>query len=138
MAAGSPGSRDEDNDPARLWVYVAQALRTVEPEVGTAALEALRRPSADLDRVVVPSLLNDLHAVAAPLFLVLDDYHLVTNPACHQTLGFFLDHLPAGVHVALAARADPPLALARMRARGSWSSSVWRSCGSRTRRRRRS
>ena len=109
---------EEDNDPARLWVYVAQALRTVEPEVGTAALEALRRPSADLDRVVVPSLLNDLHAVAAPLFLVLDDYHLVTNPACHQTLGFFLDHLPAGVHVALAARADPPLALARMRARG--------------------
>jgi LuxR family maltose regulon positive regulatory protein len=109
---------EEDNDPARLWVYVAQALRTVEPEVGTAALEALRRPSADLDRVVVPSLLNDLHAVAAPLFLVLDDYHLVTNPACHQALGFFLDHLPAGVHVALAARADPPLALARMRARG--------------------
>jgi LuxR family maltose regulon positive regulatory protein len=52
------------------------------------------------------------------LFLVLDDYHLITNPTCHQTLTFFLDHLPADVHVALSTRVDPPLPLARMRARG--------------------
>ena len=63
-------------------------------------------------------LLNDLHAVGSPLFLVLDDYHLITNPTCHQTLTFFLDHLPAVVHVALSGRTDPPLPLARMRARG--------------------
>jgi LuxR family transcriptional regulator, maltose regulon positive regulatory protein len=123
MAAGGGRvawvSVDEgDNDPTRLWVYVVEALRTVEPAVGAAALEALRRPSAGLDRVVLTSLLNDLQAVGSPLFLVLDDYHLVTNPACHQTLGFFLDHLPASVHVVLSARADPPLPLARMRARG--------------------
>jgi LuxR family transcriptional regulator, maltose regulon positive regulatory protein len=42
----------------------------------------------------------------------------VTNPTCHQTLGFFLDHLPVGVHVVLSTRTDPPLPLARMRARG--------------------
>jgi LuxR family transcriptional regulator, maltose regulon positive regulatory protein len=56
--------------------------------------------------------------VGSPLFLVLDDYHLVTNSACHRTLSFFLDHLPTGVHVAMSSRADPPLQLARMRARG--------------------
>jgi LuxR family transcriptional regulator, maltose regulon positive regulatory protein len=49
---------------------------------------------------------------------VLDDYHLVTNPDRHQTLGFFVDHLPANVHVMLATRVDPPLALARLRASG--------------------
>jgi len=123
MAAGGDRvawvSMDEgDNDPTRLWVYMVRALRTVEPGVGTAALEALQRPSADLDRVVLPGLLNDLQAVGSQVVLVLDDYHLVTNPACHQALGFFLDHLPAGVHVALSSRADPPLPLARMRARG--------------------
>jgi hypothetical protein len=42
-------SLDEgDNDPTRFWIYVVEALRTVEPGVGAAALEALRRPSADL------------------------------------------------------------------------------------------
>jgi LuxR family transcriptional regulator, maltose regulon positive regulatory protein len=112
-------SLDEgDNDPTRFWVYVVQALRTVEPGVGTAALRALRRPSVELDQAVLPSLLNELSAIGGPLVLVLDDYHLITNPTCHQSLGFFLDHLPAGVHVVLATRVDPPLQLARMRARG--------------------
>jgi len=112
-------SLDEgDNDPARFWAYVVEALRTVEPGVGGAALEALRGHSAALDRLVLPSLLNDLKGVEAPLVLVLDDYHLVTEASCHQTLGFFLDRLPAPVHVVLATRADPLLPLARMRARG--------------------
>jgi LuxR family transcriptional regulator, maltose regulon positive regulatory protein len=112
-------SLDEgDNDPTRFWVYVVEALRTVEPGVGGAALEALRGRSAELDRLVLPSLLNDLRGVEAPMVLVLDDYHLVTEARCHQTLGFFLDRLPALVHVVLATRADPPLPLARMRVRG--------------------
>jgi LuxR family transcriptional regulator, maltose regulon positive regulatory protein len=112
-------SLDEgDNDPTRFWVYVVQALRTVEPGLGAAALGALRRPSVNLDQAVLPSLVNELSAIGGPLVLVLDDYHLITNPACHQSFGFFLDHLPAGVHVVLATRVDPPLALSRMRARG--------------------
>jgi LuxR family maltose regulon positive regulatory protein len=107
-----------DNDPTRFWACVVEALRTVEPGVGASALAALARPSADLYRAVLPGLLNELSSPGLPLFLVLDDYHLITNPTCHQTLTFFLDHLPADAHVALAGRSDPPLPLARMRARG--------------------
>jgi LuxR family transcriptional regulator, maltose regulon positive regulatory protein len=111
-------SLDEgDNDPTRFWVYVVEAVRTVEPGVGAAALEALRRPSADLYRAVLPGLLNELSRIGSPLVLVLDDHHLVINPACHQTLGFFLDHLPTTVHLVLATRVEPPLPVARMRAR---------------------
>jgi LuxR family transcriptional regulator, maltose regulon positive regulatory protein len=112
-------SLDEgDNDPTRFWIYVVEALRTVEPTVGAAALEALRRPSADFYRVVLPSLINELHAIDSRLFLVLDDLYLVTHPTCHQTLTFLLDHLPVKIRVVLSTRADPPLPLARMRARG--------------------
>jgi LuxR family transcriptional regulator, maltose regulon positive regulatory protein len=102
------------NDPTHFWISVAEALRTVQHRVGAAALQALHRTSANLDRVVLPSLLNDLNKLGSPLALVLDDYHLVTNLACHQTLNFFLDHLPAGVHVVLATRIDPPLPLGTM------------------------
>jgi LuxR family transcriptional regulator, maltose regulon positive regulatory protein len=112
-------SLDEgDNDPTRFWVCVVEALRTVEPGVGAAALEALRRPSADLYRAVLPGLLNELSRVGAPLVLVLDDHHLITTPTCHQTLAFFLDHLPTTVHLVLASRVEPPLPVATMRARG--------------------
>ena len=109
---------ERDNDPTRFWSYLVVALRTVEPGVGTVALEALGGPSVELERVVVPSLVNDLATVSGPLVLVLDDYHLITDGICHQTLGWFLDHLPAEVHVVLSTRLDPPLPLARMRARG--------------------
>jgi LuxR family transcriptional regulator, maltose regulon positive regulatory protein len=112
-------SLDEgDNDPTRFWMYVAEAFRAVEPDAGGMAIQALQHPSADLYRVVLPSLLNELNMIGSRLVLVLDDYHLVTNAVCHETLGFLLDHLPPGVHVALATRADPPLPLARMRAQG--------------------
>jgi LuxR family transcriptional regulator, maltose regulon positive regulatory protein len=109
---------EEDNDPTRLWVYVVEALRTVEPGMGASALGALGRRSVDHEQAVRPSLLNELSRIGSPVVLVLDDYHLITNPACHQTLGFFLDHLPTGVHRVLSTRVDPPLPLARIRARG--------------------
>jgi LuxR family transcriptional regulator, maltose regulon positive regulatory protein len=109
---------ESDNDPTRFWSYLVAALRTVEPGVGTVALEALGGPSVELERVVVPSLVNDLATVEAPLVLVLDDYHVVMDATCHQSLGLFLDHLPAEVHVVLSTRLDPPLPLARMRGRG--------------------
>ena len=109
---------ESDNDPTRFWSYLVAALRTIESGVGTVALEALGGPSVELERVVVPSLVNDLATVGVPLVLVLDDYHLITDAICHQTLGLFLDHLPAEVHVVLSTRLDPPLPLARMRARG--------------------
>ena len=112
-------SLDEgDNDPTRFWVYVVEALRTVEPGVGAAALDALRRPTADLYRAVLPGLLNELSRIGSPLVLVLDDHHLITNPTCHQSLIFFLDHLPTTVHLVLASRVEPLLPVARMRARG--------------------
>src|SRR5215207_6869509 len=109
---------ERDNDPTRFWSYLVAGLRTVEPGVGTVALGALRGPSVELERVVVPSLVNHLSTVGGPLVLVLDDYHVVTDATCHQTLGLFLDQLPADVHVVLSTRLDPPLPLARMRARG--------------------
>ena len=36
----------------------------------------------------------------------------------HESLGFLLEHRPPGLHLALTSRSDPPLALARLRARG--------------------
>ena len=67
---------------------------------------------------MLPELLNELDTTESDLVLVLDDYHLVTNATCHASLGFFVDHLPANVHLMVATRVDPPLALARLRAGG--------------------
>jgi LuxR family maltose regulon positive regulatory protein len=49
---------------------------------------------------------------------VLDDYHVITAAPIHQALAHLVEHLPPQMHVIIATRSDPPLPLARMRARG--------------------
>ena len=66
------------------------------------------------------ALVNELAAGASAdeVLLILDDYHLIGGQALHESLGFLLEHRPPGLHLVLASRADPPLALPRLRADG--------------------
>ncbi|MGD9527076.1 LuxR C-terminal-related transcriptional regulator [Pseudonocardia sp.] len=107
----------QDDEPARFWTYVLAALRTVAAGVGEDALDRLRsaRPSTD---GALTSLLNDLQALPLRLTLVLDDYHAVASREVHDGMAFLVEHLPPNVHLVVATRADPPLPLARLRARG--------------------
>lgn len=107
-----------DDEPIRFWTYVIAALRTVDADLGTTALAALAVPGVDLVGVILPMLLNDLSGLASARILVIDDYHTLAERQIHETLEFFLAYLPPSLHLAVASRADPPLPLARLRARG--------------------
>lgn len=106
-----------DDDPARFWACVIEALRTVAPRVGAGAEGALRSPRAGLEDVVIPLLVNELATWEDQVVLVLDDLHEVRDPRIHASLAMFVDRLPPTVHVAVATRADPALPLARLRVR---------------------
>ena len=102
-----------------FWTYVVAALRRAWPELPAGAEEALRSPDVDPMRDVVPSLLNGLaEADHAPLLLVLDDYHVISDEGIHHSIGYLVDHLPPGVQLAIATRTDPRLPLGRLRAAG--------------------
>ena len=107
-----------DNDPVSFWTYVIAALRMVAPGVGEGALALLRAPGSPPAEAVLTVLLNDLGAAAGDIVLVLDDYHVVDAREVQDGMAFLLDHLPAGLHVVIAGRADPALPLARWRGRG--------------------
>jgi LuxR family maltose regulon positive regulatory protein len=107
-----------DNDLASFWTYVIAALRTPVPGVGENALALLQASRPQPTETVLTALLNDLSAVAGEIVLVLDDYHVIDARDVQDGMAFLLDHLPPGLHVVIAGRADPPLPLARLRARG--------------------
>ena len=67
---------------------------------------------------MLATLLNELQTVQDDLVLVLDDYHVIEAGDVHDGVAFLLDHLPPQIHLVIATRADPPLPLARLRARG--------------------
>jgi LuxR family maltose regulon positive regulatory protein len=105
-----------DNDPAVFWTYLVAALQVAEPGVGAGASTLLESQAPT--EAVLSSLLNDLAGVSDDVVLVLDDYHVIESRDVQDGMTFLLDHLPAQVHLVLATRSDPPLPLARVRARG--------------------
>jgi LuxR family transcriptional regulator, maltose regulon positive regulatory protein len=108
-----------DNDPARFWRHAVAALDRVRPGMAERAGPLLGPPAPASFEGLVTALINELAAQpgGGELLLVLDDYHLIDTQQVHDSLLFLLEHLPPGVHLVLASRSDPPLPLARMRAR---------------------
>jgi LuxR family maltose regulon positive regulatory protein len=109
---------EDDNDPARFWTYVVAALQTVHPQLAQSVLPMLQGPQPPPVRSILTPLLNEVAVLSKPIVLILDDYHLITTGTIHDGMAFLLDHLPQQVHLGLATRADPPLPIARLRARG--------------------
>ena len=105
-----------DNDPARFWRHAVAALDRARPGIGERVAPLLGPPAPSSFQGLVTALINELAADEA--LLVLDDYHVIGSPQVHESLAFLVEHRPAGICVVLASRSDPPLALARLRARG--------------------
>ena len=109
-----------DNDPARFWRHAVAALARARPGIAERVSPLLGPPAPASFQGLVTALINDLagQPSAEQARLVLDDYHVIGSHQVHQSLGFLLQHRPAGLCMVLASRSDPPLGLARLRARG--------------------
>ncbi len=114
-------SLDEgDNDLVRFLTYMAAAFKELVP--ASAGID-LPDESTPTEIPTVERFLNDLINRLAtggeyPLGLILDDYHLIESLDVHYALNYLIEHLPPALHLILITRSDPPLHLARLRARG--------------------
>jgi LuxR family transcriptional regulator, maltose regulon positive regulatory protein len=111
---------EQDNDPVRLWRHIVEAVRQVVPEEDFAAdvIGGMSVVGQRLVEITIPMLINRLTELPYRVVVVLDDYQLVTEGACHESVAFFVEHVPENIHLVLSSRSDPPLALGRLRARG--------------------
>jgi LuxR family maltose regulon positive regulatory protein len=108
---------ESDNAPDFFWRYFIAALQSIRSGLGETAQTMLASPGGPDMPSVLTTLINELALLPGPLLLVLDDYHLIRSSDIHENLKFLLDHLPVNAHLALLTREDPPLGLARRRAR---------------------
>ena len=109
-----------DNDPARFWRHVVAALDRVRPGIAERAGSLLGPPAPLSFEGLVTALVNELAAQPGEdeVLLVVDDYHLIEAQPVHASLEFLVEHLPPGLDLVVASRADPPLPLPRLRAGG--------------------
>jgi LuxR family maltose regulon positive regulatory protein len=112
-------SLDEgDDDPTRFLAYLVAALQTIAPKLGDEVLVLLHSAQPPPTESILTTLLNELATIANDFVLVLDDYHVIEAQPVDHALAFLLEHLPPQMHLVITTREDPPLPLARYRARG--------------------
>ncbi len=106
-----------DNRAGRFVSYLVAALKAADDAIGTEALHLLAASPQASPEAVLTSLVNDLDSAGRDMALVLDDYQFISSQAVHEAVTFLLEHCPRTLHVLIATRSDPPLPLARLRAR---------------------
>lgn len=112
---------DSDDDLVTFFSYLVAAVRTVYTEACAETLELLDARSTPPPKLLAATLANDLEAVPGELVLVLDDLQCVSDLSVFGVLDQVIAYLPPGVHIAIGTRADPPLSLATLAARGQLS-----------------
>ncbi len=118
---------EEANDPANFVRGLIGALKRIDPDYGGTVQPLLGMappeagppdPRAGIRRLI-GALINDLADVGeAPVVIILDDVHVLSEATVFVGLDYLLERLPAPMRLVVATRHDPPLSLARRRARG--------------------
>ncbi len=107
-----------DNTLATFWAYVIAAMQRGAPDLAQSLLAELLSPQSPPVARILPEFLNQVAQLPAPVVLALDDYHLIENPAIHDSLIYLVEHLPDTLRLVICTRSDPPLPLSRWRVRG--------------------
>ena len=107
-----------DNDLSIFLASLSAAIQSRYPDIGedmSIGLQAIQPPTS---QHLLTTLINDLSTISTNLILVLDDYHFITSQVVHESLNYFLEHMPQQIHLVMTGRTDPQLHLSRLRAHG--------------------
>lgn len=108
---------EQDDDPTLFWRYLVTSLREATG-IGQELASALASPQPPPLPAVLGDLINALDDVSGEVLMCVDDYHLIHDASIHEGVRYLLEHAPTNLHLLLLTRADPPLPLHRLRARG--------------------
>ena len=105
-----------DNEPARLWTYVATAVDRIRDGLGRRALHRLRSPGIAID-VAVDEVMNGIAEYRPGVHARARRPAHGHGPDCLASLEYAIERLPASARLIVITRADPALELAELRAR---------------------
>jgi LuxR family maltose regulon positive regulatory protein len=115
---------EADSDPTVFLACIIEAIYRLlgkrEKKIGRAAQTLLESADASISpQQILTVLINELtDTLFIPWLLVLEDYHFIASPVVHHLVDLLVENGPASLHLIISTRTDPPIALARLRARG--------------------
>src|SRR5512136_407115 len=107
-----------DNQLPTFVRYLALAIETLFSEGCRETLSLVEAQLPPTPAQLTDSLLAEIGDLPEPFTLILDDYHVLTNPDIHTLVISLIDHAPHQLHVIIGTRTEPPLPLSRWRLNG--------------------
>lgn len=113
-----------DSEPGRFFERFISAVHSVYPDAGEQALAVLKTrqshqafPYETWLNDALDEISSDLNP-AAPVLLIMDDYHLAQSEVLDSSVQYLLNHLPSGLLLLVTSRQRPRWHLARWRLSG--------------------
>lgn len=106
-----------DNDPVLFFSYILTALQQINAQIVQNGLDILHASTLPNYQTLIISLVNDIIKIDEQIILVLDDYHLIEAQKIHDALTLLIENQPPQLHLALISRTEPPLPIAKLRAK---------------------
>jgi len=104
----------EDNNPIRFWRYVCAALDKTTAGMCKNADYVFTSPELLKANIQINIMIDRLSELEQDCLFIIDDIHLINNPAILKGLSFLIQYLPPKMHLILISRTMPALALAKL------------------------
>lgn len=105
----------DDDEPGAFAYHLAMAVERASTDLGNGAIELLQGSGLIPPRNVVSALVNAATESDHELFVLLDDFHVLTDRRCHDLIDFLLRYAPSNFHLVILTRSEPRLPLSRLR-----------------------
>lgn len=106
-----------DNDTHLFSRYVLASLSLADGRLASLIGADLREGRTFAGDDLIFQITRHMSDLPEDIYLVLDDYHLVTSRSIHETTVALLTHLPANTHVVILTRYSIPFPLSPFRIR---------------------
>ncbi|MCG6216509.1 MULTISPECIES: HTH-type transcriptional regulator MalT [Vibrio] len=108
---------ESDNDTFRFMNYLLQALNKATSQSCPNAQKLAERRQFSSLHSLFSEVFAEMSNFHHECFVVLDDYHLISDEEIHEAMRFFLKHMPDNLTLVVTSRMTPPLGTANLRVR---------------------
>ncbi|MGY3572234.1 HTH-type transcriptional regulator MalT [Vibrio paucivorans] len=108
---------ESDNDPFRFMNYLLQALNKATHNTCPNSQKLAEKRQFSSLHSLFSEVFAEMSSFHQECYLVLDDYHLISDDEIHEAMRFFLKHMPDNLTLVVTSRAAPPLGTANLRVR---------------------
>lgn len=107
-----------DNDVKRFMYYLVAAFQKAYPKFGRSVLGQLDSPGKLSNEALAATLIREIIQLGKSMYLVLDDFHFISDVNVIEVLHLLLEKLPPNLSLIILSRKSLPFETSRLKALG--------------------